>query len=417
MGTSLNGKVLGKGITQRKDGRYFARAIVNGQEISMYGLNIQKLKREFIQAKRDALELNMIAARKDISLNNWFEEWYEIYKKPTLKKSSTYVYKRQFVNLCGARIGTKELKSIKPIHIQTCVADLIACGYSPDSIKNAIRMLNQCFETAIINDKAIKNPCIGITFPKSKPIKQRVLSQREQDIFLNYVSKADNWYAEMYHIMFLTGMRIGEIGGLQDEDIDFANRVIYVKRTLSSVYVDGNKIEELTSPKTNDSYRTIPFFSETEHYLRAQIDKRNIRKEKLRDEWRGKPLFGNLVFCTSMGSPSARYAIQRNMNTVVNTYNKLEELLAQEECRHPVYLEKMHPHCIRHTVATRLLEKEMHPRVVQNILGHSDYNTTLLYSHALNDFTKAEAKKIGNLLEPTTQIDNQNMYNKLAGIL
>ena len=62
----------------------------------------------------------------------------------------------------------------------------------------------------------------------------------------------------MYKFMLLTGMRIGEVGGLQWEDIDFANRFIYVKRSLSYQYENGKKTMKLTSPKTENSVRKIP---------------------------------------------------------------------------------------------------------------------------------------------------------------
>lgn len=417
MGKDLNGKELGKGIVQRKDGRYFARATVKGKEISIYGTNLKLLKEEFESAKYKALVQQVAIARKDTTLNEWFDEWYEKYKKLTLKKSTTYNYKNRVVNLYGVRIGTKGLQELKQLHIQTCIADLLEHGYTPKTIREATGVLQQCFDAAIANGMMAGNPCIGVLIPENEPVKKRVLTQKEQDTFLDYVTRSQNWYKELYYIMFLTGMRVGEVGGLQDEDIDFVNKFIYVKRTLSSAYVEGVKTEELTTPKTQSSNRAIPFFGETEKYLKAQILKRDELKKRLGDRWRAKPEFGNLIFCTSMGSPANRYAVERDLNSVVKTYNKMAEVESRYTGERPFYIERMHPHCIRHTVATRLLEKGMNPRVVQELLGHANYNTTLQYSHALTDFTRLEAEKIGNLLNPTTCVNNEDVYNKIAGIL
>jgi integrase len=68
-------------------------------------------------------------------------------------------------------------------------------------------------------------------------------------------------------------MRIGEIGGLQWEDINFVDKFIYVKRTLSYQYDNGKKTMRLTSPKTENSVRKIPFFGETKEILQKQFEK------------------------------------------------------------------------------------------------------------------------------------------------
>ncbi len=69
-----------------------------------------------------------------------------------------------------------------------------------------------------------------------------------------------NWYKEMFYIMFLTGMRSGEVGGLMWKDIDFENKCLHIKRSLSCQYEYGEKILRLTTPKTHNSYWKIPFF-------------------------------------------------------------------------------------------------------------------------------------------------------------
>ena len=61
-----------------------------------------------------------------------------------------------------------------------------------------------------------------------------------------------------------TGMRIGEFSGLQWQDVDFENKQININRSMSTAYFDAKKIEELTTPKTSNSYCSIPFFGETE---------------------------------------------------------------------------------------------------------------------------------------------------------
>ena len=60
--------------------------------------------------------------------------------------------------------------------------------------------------------------------------------------------------------MFLTGMRIGEVGGLMWKDVDFNEKCLRINRSLSCQYEYGKKMLRLLSPKTHNSYRKIPFF-------------------------------------------------------------------------------------------------------------------------------------------------------------
>ena len=83
MAKGLNGKELGTGIRQRKDGRYEARATVNGVTINIYGMDLKQLKREFHERKELA-RMNMDVKRQQITLNEWFEEWFTKYKVPTI---------------------------------------------------------------------------------------------------------------------------------------------------------------------------------------------------------------------------------------------------------------------------------------------------------------------------------------------
>ena len=104
-------------------------------------------------------------------------------------------------------------------------------------------------------------------------VERRVLTVDEQELFIKHLERTKSWYEEMYKLMLLTGMRIGEVGGLQWEDIDFTNKFIYIKRSLSYQYEDGEKKVFLTSPKTENSVRKIPFFGETKDILLRQFEK------------------------------------------------------------------------------------------------------------------------------------------------
>lgn len=123
-----------------------------------------------------------------------------------------------------------------------------------------------------------------------------------------------------------------------------------------------------------------------------------MTKEKLGRRWRADEKFGDLVFTTTMGSPLTRYNIVHDLKKVETNIILKEQHLAAKEGREPRFFDHIHPHCFRHTFATRCFEKGMDPVVVQNIMGHANYSTTLSYTHILDDKKKAEANKVGEFL-------------------
>lgn len=96
MGKDLKGKELGRGLTQRPDGRYMARAQVAGKSVLLYGWKLRTLKKEFAEAVEEARKGSIwLGYETDtLTLNEWFEEWYEKYKAPTLKNGGSAQYRR-----------------------------------------------------------------------------------------------------------------------------------------------------------------------------------------------------------------------------------------------------------------------------------------------------------------------------------
>mgnify|MGYP000014006061 CR=1 FL=1 len=84
MGKDLKGKELGRGLSQRPDGRYMGRAQVEGKPIVLYGWKVKELKRELARAVDDLKRSNLLPEEDGtgITLSEWFEEWYGITLAP-----------------------------------------------------------------------------------------------------------------------------------------------------------------------------------------------------------------------------------------------------------------------------------------------------------------------------------------------
>lgn len=204
----------------------------------------------------------------------------------------------------------------------------------------------------------------------------------------------------MFYIMFLTGMRIGEVGGLMWSDIDFENKCIHINRSLSCQYEYGNKMLRLTEPKTHNSYRKIPFFGEAEEMYRAQQRKVKVLKKTLGSRWRAEKGYEDLVFVTTMGSPVLRYHAEKEIKKIVRDINMQETIEAVKEHREPVVFKDMYPHAIRHTFCSRCFDADMQPKVVQSIMGHQHYSTTIdIYTHISEAKYEEEIGKFGMAME------------------
>lgn len=401
MGKDLNGRELGKGIGQRKDGRYEARATIKGHKICLYNFNLKELKREFAKEK-ERVQKNDIITYASVNVLEWFDAWFEQYKKPTLKPTGVIPYKRKFTNTYGDTLGKTDVRKLTQFDIQTATASLLNKGYSIKYIKDGLSVLKLMLDAAVGNFMIEQNPACGVIVPAyndSKQQKKRVLTKEEQKRFLDKVESS--YYKELYHFMLSTGVRVGEMGALQWSDIDFKNGFIIITHSLSCQYVNGVKYISITTPKTRNSFRKIPFFGETKEILLKQKEKQKILKEQLKDRWRANKELGNvdLVFTSSMGSPVTRYVLEHDMRQISKELNNAEIYNALREGRKPQEIEGLFPHALRHTFATRCLEKGMPVEVIQKIMGHASINVTMSYAHVLEDVIQNEAAKLGNFFD------------------
>lgn len=397
MGKDLKGKDLGRGYSQRKDKRYEARAMVNGVKICLYDMHLPTLKKRFEEEKAKVLrdEKNI---RPNLTLGEWFEEWFEKYKEPSLKSEvSKKAYYRKVSNTYIAAMGDRKLETITHMNIQNATNELVN-KFKSRTVREALGVLRECLDVALLNSIVKSNPCVNIAIKDENEAMQerRVLSSREMKMFLDEIQY--EYYNEAYQILLLTGMRIGEFSGLQWGDINWQTKTIKIQRSLSIGYIEGKKIEYLTSPKTSNAYRTIPFFGNVGELFKAWKIKQDEYRKKLGDRWRLRPELGDLVFTTTLGSPVTRYALSHNIEKVLKNINEREMYNASVEGREPHLMEHIYPHAFRHTFATRCFEKKLDPVVIQRIMGHTSYHTTLQYTHLLETRLNEEIAKAEDFL-------------------
>lgn len=400
MGKDLKGKELGKGFGQRKDGRYEARAVINGEKINLYDFNLNELKIRFEQEKENIKRKNNPLINIS-TVGEWFDIWFETYKIPTLKSTGVSIYKRKYVNTYGKYLKDIKLQDLIQFTIQNTTNELINEGVSCRYVRDGLSALKSMLDAAIGSGLITKNPALGVIVPTYGEVKEdrRVLSKTEQQIFIDCVK--NDFYNEMYLFMLSTGVRIGELGALQWKDIDFKNEFIKIQNSLSIQYENGKKTIRIVEPKTRNSVRLIPFFGETKEILIKQKEKQDALKKQLGKKWRKTPGYENVdfVFTTTKGSPITRYSAKERLDVISTEINNRLLIQANRNNTEVSGFENIHPHSLRHTFATRCLEKGMNIETLQRIMGHANINMTLSYAHILEDTLKNEALKMGNFLD------------------
>ncbi|MBO4981429.1 MAG: site-specific integrase, partial [Lachnospiraceae bacterium] len=225
----------------------------------------------------------------------------------------------------------------------------------------------------IDSDLLIKNAAkqVNTVISKEEKKERRVLTVSEAELFLG--KAADTFYYNLYVLALETGMRIGELMGLQWTDIDFNKKVLRVRRSLCYFRKERKYVFEWHDTKTHNSKRTIPLTSRAIAALKQQrIMRQKILLQHVADT---QDEYKDLVFITRNNRPTQQFIIQECMDVTTRQIQK----------EHPEF-ERFSPHCFRHTFATRAIENGMQPKSLQKILGHGSLQLTMdLYCHVTED--------------------------------
>lgn len=389
-------KPLPPGISLRKDGRYQARYTFNGERHTIYGKDLKEVKKKLRDAKYE-IDHGIYAKPDRITVDAWHKTWLKEYRENVVRETTIIGNEKCYKHI-KPEIGHMKLQAVRPEHIQRVLNNMKREGYSSGYIENTRQTMNMIFHQAHMNGIIVTNPVERSVLPKTEDKKEnprrRALTEQEQRAFLECVAERKPFYADIFYLGFSTGMRIGEINGLEWQDIDFGKLEIHVNGTMIKIagrdYYKG-------PVKTGESKRIIPMLPEVAKRLRRH----KIEQAKLRlmlgEKWEPVKGLEHLVFTTMFGKPLTALSVGRYIDSTVNAVNRAEEKKAESEHRKPELMETFCPHSMRHTFATRALERGIPPKVVQSYLGHTTINVTMnIYTHVTTELEKEEIRKIAN---------------------
>lgn len=402
MGKDLNGKELGTGLTQRKDGRYQARFTNRfGKRVDRCDVELYKVK-EWLNIARAE---NTLGENVDceIILDEWFKTWMQIHKGDNISKNTRRQYKEVYEKHIKPRLGKKKINKITSIEVRRLLNDLKSSGYG-FATQNRIRiLLTDMFDKAMIDDLVRKNPVKGIKVVRDEEKEPRFLSLEEQKLFFDY-SKG-TFYDNLFVVAVNSGLRPGELYALTEKDLDFDKKVIKVTKTLVYQKFEGDekKTFHLGPPKTKTSKREVKMTRQCETALKKQILQSRIIKSKT-PKALDKELQG-LIFTTRFGTPLNAQIEDDAIRSILDGINFMRDELEQ--------IERFSGHCFRHTFASNFYRNGAKSKEIQKVLGHKNLQFTMdLYVHLFDETITDSMDRLSEDMDRVLEQDDSEMVDK-----
>lgn len=292
-----------------------------------------------------------------MTVDAWFKEWLETYKKPKgLTKKSLGMYQEKYEGYIKRRIGTMKLKDVKDTHLQKIMNEQE--GMSSSHAKKVRMVMQEMFKRARQSRLISYDPAELLELPQTKKGTHRSITEEERKAILEVArtSPSGLWILTLLY----TGIRPGESAALTWNDVDFKNNEIHIHSARES------GTGTIKGPKTAAGVRDIPIHSQ----LRPLLMK--AKGEPF------SPVFPNHAGKLPDDATMYRWwkaflrALDIHMGAKVYRNQIIESKLAGD----------LTIYCLRHTFCSDLQRAGVPLNVAKELMGHSDIQTTAnIYTH------------------------------------
>ncbi|TWV14142.1 tyrosine-type recombinase/integrase [Bacteroidaceae bacterium HV4-6-C5C] len=262
----------------------------------------------------------------------------------------------QFENFVSEEFGSVELSSVTPDIVREWIMSLMDKGYTSTSINRKLSALRSLYKYLLRFNLVSVDPLRKVTGPKNKKKLPVFLKETDMNKLLDETAFEDGFKGSrdrlIIAVFYVTGIRLSELIGLDDRDIDLESALIKVL---------GKRRKQ----------RLIPFDEELKMMIADYLNVRNTSIVRLTDAF----------FVRENGERLSRSVVE---NLVKRNLSKV------------VTLKKRSPHVLRHTFATTMLNHDAELSAIKELLGHESLTTTEVYTHT----TFEELKKVYNQAHP-----------------
>ncbi|MFE3017837.1 tyrosine-type recombinase/integrase [Streptomyces sp. NPDC059256] len=363
-------------ITKRKDGRYQAAVYV----LQPDGTRARKFAYGKTWAECDTKRRELLAKvdsgipvpTNSAKLAEWLPYWLDNIIKPRRKRTTYAKYETHVRLYLAPLLGTKRLESLSVADVRRFLVQLEKLTTAATA-KESHRVLRTALTAACREELVMRNVA---TLVEPPTVQARDLSPWSLDETLDFltVARTDPLYAA-FVLAIALGFRRGEIVGLRWENLDLGKREIRVRtqrqRVRGEVYEDD--------PKGRRRKQTLPLPAICVTPLRWQRLRQAAMREKAGQAWKET----GYVFTTRTGRPVEPRNLYRSFTRVAKNAG----------------LRVIRLHDTRHGCATLLTAAGVAPRVVMEILGHSQIAVTMnIYTHVVQDTQREAVSHMDRLL-------------------
>lgn len=355
---------------------------------TFYGKTRKQASEKLNQALNDYKNHVCLEASK-MKLSEWLVHWLSTYAVNDLRISTKVSYETYIKGHIIPLLENTSLSKLTSQRIQEFYNYKLENGrldgkggLDPKTVRNLHNMLHKSLEQAVKLDLIPRNPCDATVLPSKKKKEIRFLTVEEQSLLQQAIVGERLGIGII--IDLFTGIRLGELLGLTWENVNLDAGYLKVRKTINRLKDFDKNSENRTrivigEPKTEHLKRTIPLLNELVTMLKEHKKKQQIEKQNAYGVYQD---YG-FVICNELGQPYDPKTFQDFFKRMVKKAG----------------IRDINFHALRHTFATRALEKGIPAKTVSELLGHSTITITLdLYTHVTEDLKKEAIMQLEDLL-------------------
>lgn len=360
-------------LSRRQNGTWAAVvSLPDGHRRFLYAKTRDEARRKLARALR-ALEVGAEAEVRGGTVGQFLDQWLDEVVRPNVRPWTYHGYEVHVRMHLKPLIGALPLARLTALDVQKALNRKSDEGLKPKSIRYIRGTLRAALNYAVKWGLLDRNPAAVVAIPRVEPFEIRPFTPAEARIFLNSIK--GNRLEALYSVALTMGLRQGEALGLRWRDVDL--ELGYLKVTKQLQRLDGHS--ELVEPKTARSRRQIAMPRSIADALRDHRSRQEEERTSAGERWSNL----DLVFPTPLGRPLDATAISKDFHLLLDRAG----------------LPQRRFHDLRHSCATLLLVQGVPPRVVMDVLGHSQISMTMnTYSHVIPELRRTAADKMDDLI-------------------